>query len=869
MSRQDEYDEELREHIEIETRENIERGMPPNEARLAAIRTFGNAGVVRQKLREGGPFYWFETLLQDIRYGLRLVKRSPLLAFATVLTLTLGIGMNTGVFTVLNGFIMRARVDKDPDSFAHIFARYSGDVGRIAFDSGVSTADFRAYQRDIRSMENIAAWGVGRSTLGRDDPAQLLILPVTCNFFTLYGLDQPKMGRLFRAEECATPGGDAVVVIGEELWRSQFAADPQILGTTIRLNQQPFTIIGVTPARFAGQLRGPGIWVPYTMQAAFFGGNDFLRNSSVPWLVLEGRLKSGESRATAQAELTVIARQQDRLQPGRKTTIFVTNGSFIQEPGSPMRWMGPLIMGALTLILLLACTNVTMLLLSRAAARQREIAIRLSLGAGRKRLLRMLLTESLILAIAAGAISAWIAYQVPGLMEKFISGMPHYPLQPDMLVFTYLAGITLLAGTIAGMAPATESLRVDLTASLKGQESLFGAGRSRSRGFLIGAQVAMSLILLVGAALVVRAEFTTFSGNPGFETRQVLLFSVHTPLPRYTPASSAAFYCTMEQRLRVLPGIQSVCLASSPPYSNDEGNGPTEELRLPGQVKATGLKAAVNIISPEYFETLGIPIVRGRAFRAGEVSGKGAISPIVVSEAFARTLWPGKDPLGAVIQDADGGLAQVVGIARDVKSERIGVLDGPSFYRLRDPRAYGDSIMARFQGDAATAQLAVRNVIREMDREMLPRLGTLQSVLDNFAASFWKLAEMVLFLGAVAMVLAVTGIYGVVAFSVSRRTREMGIRMALGATRANIVFSVIASGVRPILFGLLAGLLLAMAGAGVLAQVLRVTPIGLDVRDPVAYVAVSLLLALTALAAMFGPALRASRSDPSNALRQE
>ncbi len=438
--RQDEYDEELREHIEIETRENIERGMPPNEARLAAIRTFGNPGVVRQQLREGGPFYWIETLLQDIRYGLRLVKRSPLLAFATVLTLTLGIGMNTGVFTVLNGFIMRARVDKDPDTFAHVFARYSGDVGRVAFDSGVSTADFRAYQRDIRSMENIAAWGIGRSTLGRDDPAQLLIMPVTCNFFSLYGLDRPKLGRLFRAEECATPGADAVVVISEELWRSQFSADPQILGAMIRLNQQPFTIVGVTPARFAGQLRGPGIWVPITMQAAFFGGNDFLRNSSVPWLVLEGRLKSGQTRASAQAELAVIAHQQDRLQPGRKTTIFVTNGSFIQDPGSPMRWVGPLIMGALTLILLLACTNVTMLLLSRAASRQREIAIRLSLGAGRKRLLRMLLTESLILAIAAGAISAWIAHQVPGLMEKFIPGMPHYPLQPDMLVFAYLGG---------------------------------------------------------------------------------------------------------------------------------------------------------------------------------------------------------------------------------------------------------------------------------------------------------------------------------------------------------------------------------------------------------------------------------------------
>jgi predicted permease len=869
--REDEYDEELSEHIEMETRENMERGMPPEEARRAALRTFGNPGVVRQQLREGGRFYWIETVLQDVRYGLRLLKQSPLLSGAIVLTLTLGIGINTGVFTVLNGMLLRARVDKDPDSFAHVSAQYSGDAGAAVLDWGISVADFRAYQTSVRSMEKLAAWGIGRSTVGQDDPTQWLIMPVTCNFFSLYGLEQAKLGRLFRDEECAKRGVEPVVVISEELWRSHFAADPRILGTVIRLNQQPFTVIGVTPARFSGQLRGPGIWTPYTMQASFFGGRDFFRDSSLPWLTLEGRLKPDQTRAAAQAELTVIAHNQDRLQPGRKTTIFVTNGSFVEEPSqrAQMLWIAPLIMGALTLILLLACANVTMLLLSRAATRQREIAIRLSLGAGRKRLLRMLLTESLILAGGAGAISAWIAAEVPAAMGKLIPGMPHYPLQPDMLVFAYLAGITLLAGAIAGMAPAAESLKVDLTASLKGQEGLFGSGRTRTGGLLVGAQVAMSLVLLVGAGLFVRGESTVFRENPGFETRQVLLFSLRPPMPPYTPASAAAFHRTLEQRLHALPGIQSVCFASSPPFSSDEGRGPAEEVRVPGQAKGTGLKASVNIVSAEFFDTLGIPIVRGRAFREGERPFKGAAQPMVVSEAFARALWPTQDPLGEAIQDADGGLLQVVGVARDVKSQRFGALDGPSFYRLRDPRTYGDAIMARFQGDAIPAQLAVRNLIRETGRGMLPRVATLQSVMDQFAEGFWKMAEIVLFLGAVAIVLAVVGIYGVIAFAVSRRTREMGIRMALGASRTDVVLSVMASGVKPIVIGLSAGLLLAMAGAAALAQALRATPIGLNVRDPVAYVAVSLLLVSTALAAMFVPALRAARSDPSRALRQE
>jgi predicted permease len=871
MSRQDEYDEEIREHIEIETRENMERGMSPEEARRAAIRMFGNTGVVRQRLREGGPSYWLETLLQDIHYGVRLLWQTPLLSCSIVLTLTLGIGINTGVFTVLNGLMMRARVEKDPDSFAHVSAQYTGEVGSPILDWGVSTADFRAYQAGTHSMENLAAWGIARSTIGTDDPTQSLIMPVTCNFFSLYGLERPTLGRLFRPEECSNAGSDPVVVLSEELWRSRFQADPQIVGTEIQLNRQRFTVVGVTPKHFSGQLRGPGIWVPYAMEPRFFGGRDFFRNDSIPWLTFEGRLKRGQTRAGAQAELAVIARQQDRLQTGRKTTIFVTNGSLVQEPAQrvQMLWIAPLIMGALTLILLLACTNVTMLLLSRAVARQREIAIRLSLGAGRKRLLRMLLTESLILASVSGGISAWIATKVPGTMDKLIPGMPYYPLEPDMLVFAYLAGVTLLAGAIAGLAPAAESLRVDLMASLKGQEGLLGSRRSRTRGFLVGAQVAMSLVLLVAAGLFVHAQFTTFRANPGFETRQVLIFAARTPIPPYTAASSAVFYREIERRLRELPGIRSVCFTSAPPFSSDEGGGPTEEIRLPGQDKGAGLKALTNTVSAEFFDTLGIPIVHGHAFREGDVPRKGAISPIVVSEALARTLWPAQNPLGRVAQDIDGDPLQVVGVARDVKSQRLGMLDGPYLYRVRNARAYGDAILVRFHGDAAPIQSAVGNLLRNMDRDMLPRIVTLQSSLDKFLDSFWKLLEIVLFLGAVAIGLAVIGIYGVVAFSVSRRKREMGIRMALGATRGDIVASVIASGVRPILFGLFAGMLLSMMGAAALERALRATPLGIEVNNPVAYLVAAALLAVTALAAMLGPALRAARAEPLSALRQE
>jgi predicted permease len=786
------------------------------------------------------------------------------------LTLTLGIGINAGVFTVLNGLMLRARVEKDPDSFAHVSARYSGNVGPTVYDSGVSTADFRAYQAGIHSMDNLGAWGIARSTIGMDDPTQFLIMPVTCNFFSLYGLDRPRLGTLFRPEDCDGPGRNAVVVLSEELWHSRFQADPQILGREIQLNRRPFTVVGVTPSHFSGQLRGPGVWVPYTMEPGL-GGRDLFRDESIPWLTLEGRLKPGQTRAGAQAELAVIARQQDRLQPGRKTTIFVTNGSFVQEPAlrGQMLWIAPLIMGALALILLLVCTNVTMLLLSRAAARQREMAIRLSLGAGRKRLLRMLLTESLILASVSGGISLWIAMKVPGLMSKLIPGMPHYPLDPDMLVFAYLAGITLLAGTIAGMAPAAESLRVDLTASLKGQEALFGSRRSRRRGFLVGAQVAMSLVLLVAAGLFINAQLVTFRASPGFETRHVLAFSIRPPMPPYTNSSASAFYLEIKRRLQGLPGIFSVSFASAPPFSSDEGGGPTEQIHLPGEDKKAGMKTLTNTVSAQYFATLGIPIVHGHGFLDGDVPRKSGISPVVVSDAFAHTLWPAQNPLGRIVQDTDGDSLEIVGIAADVKSQRLGMLDGASMYRLRDPRAYGDAILIRFYGDAAPIRSAVRNLLRNMDPGMLPQIATLQSSVDTFLDAFWKLLEIVLFLGVVAIGLAVIGIHGVVAFSVSRRRREMGIRIALGATRRDIVASVIATGVRPIFFGLLAGMLISISGAALLEQVLRATPIAIEVKNPVPYLTVALLLVTTALLAMLGPALRAARSEPLSALRQE
>lgn len=816
------------------------------------------------------PTGWFGTFVQDLSYGIRSFRRTPLLALAVVLTLGLGIGLDTAVFTVINGFFFRARVEKDPDSFVQFAPVYSGKFERargMSFSSSLD--DYRAYQANAHSLTNLAGWSIVSATIG-DDPERVLPLLVTCNFFSLYGLEHAKLGRLFLADECATPGAAPVVVISEEMWRQRFSADPHIVGTEILLNRRPFRVVGVTPARFSGQLKA-GIWIPWTMQA-FFHGEDLFRRSSAPWLVVEGRIRPGYSKSAAKAEARIVASQQDNLHPGRKTELDFTNGSFSQLPGeqSKVLWIVLLWMGTVTVVLLMACTNVTTLLLSRAAARRQEIAIRLSLGASRARLLQMLVTEGLILASAAGAISAYLAYRVPDIFAKLTPEV-HYPVKPDLTVFAYLGAVTLLAACIAGLAPAAESLNLDLTTPLKGQDrgSRSGTGKSRMRSILVAAQVAMSMLLLAITGLVAHAQYSISAADQGFETRQVLLVPLNVRTPPYAPESSASFYRTLEQRVRALPGVQSTSYANPAPLvGDDEGPDTREEVRLPGQAKGTGQKASVNFVSIDFFETLRIPLVRGRAFQSADESAQRPAAVTVVSEAFARAFWPNADPIGKVIEWANGEHLVVAGVARDIKSESFGDVDGPRFYLLQSPRSFSGSLLVRFQGDGTSIQQAFGSAIRDLDRDAIGAPRTLRSMIDTMASKFWTAVELVLLLGSLAVLLAVVGIYGVVAFAVNRRTRELGIRMALGATPGDILRFVLASGMKPVLAGLAAGSLLALLGSQVLAQVLQ-GAFAFKLFDPMIQGSVLALLLSVALAAMLGPALRAAAADPMRALRND
>jgi predicted permease len=816
-----------------------------------------------------------DALAQDLRYGLRLIRKHPLLSAAMIATLSLGIGLDAGAFTLIDGMLFRARVKDSPSTFVQIDARdstpdsadrRSGPGGRGGLPM-VTRDDYAAYRDRSNALGTLAAWAPVHATLGGGaaSPAQDIVpILVTCNFFTVF-TTPPIAGRVFREDECAAPGGAPVVVIGEDLWRGRYAANPTIVGTAIEVNDRPFTIVGVMPAAYDGTLRAP-MWIPYTMQATFLGGRDLFREPAAAWLVMIGRLRPGVTREAAAADLTVIARQQDQLVPGRKTMVRLTNGSLFDMMPSPALALSivPLVMGALSLVLLIACANVTMLLLSRAAARRHEIAVRLSLGATRGRLIRMLLTEGVLLAVFAGPWSAWVAYEVPSVWKSRMPQLPFYPFQFDLRTFSYMAAITLGAGCLAALAPALEAMKGSLSASLHGENTQ--SGRTwRTADLLVMAQVAMSLVLLVGAAIMVRGEEALRSAPPGFDGEHVLLATPRVTVPPYAPEAAARFYRQLTDRVRALRGVRAVGFSSAPPLGDLEDAVETIRLRQSVRDAAPDVTASVNRVTPGYFAALSIPIVRGRGFLESDAGAR--VRPLVVSEALARALSPAHDALGRLVEDADGRPGEIVGIAGNIASVTGDATAEAIAYAPRAADAAGDVMLVRFDGGPADTARAVRDAMRSLDANATAEPRTIAAVRQELAERFMRIVGVVVFLGAVAIGLATIGLYGVAAFAAGRRAKEMGIRIALGATRSDIARLVLWSGARPILLGLAAGMAVATPAARALERLFARLPI--DWRIAPVFTVTGALLTLVAFVAMFGPAARAATANPVRALRQD
>jgi macrolide transport system ATP-binding/permease protein len=807
------------------------------------------------------------SLLQDLRYGARMLRKNPGFTITAVLTLAMGLGVSTSIFTLFYSAVLRPLPVKDPERVVNVYQTTAGQLVRRIEGSPlfVSYPEYVDYRDQTRAFAGLAAYAETKLALSGGEAESIPGLLVSDNYFSVLGAEAA-MGRTFAENECQMPGGCPLAVLSYGFWQRRFGADATIIGKTLLLNRRRFTVVGIAARDFRGtEMAAPDLWVPLMMQAQLKPDADYLPLRDCSWLKVVGRLKSEVSLAQAQAEMSVVAAQADQDYPGRKTAVEVTSGAYLNGP--EVRSLGFKVVMLITvvvgLVLLIVCANMANLLLARAANRQREIGVRLAMGASRGRLIRQLLTESLLLALLGGAAGLLIAFWLPPILMSAIpeAGLD-INLSPDLTVFSYTFFTSLVVGVVFGLAPALEATRLNLVAALKAEGSVLGQRLSGSRlnSFLVITQVAVSLVLLMGTGLLIRSLQRAQSVDLGFEPKHMLVCSLDLASEGQAGSSSAALVQQLSERLMALPGVESVSLAGTAPFSGASYGTITLEGR-----KAAGQEFAVNynVVSPAYFHTLGIPIIHGRPFSEQEAHSGQPVA--VVSAAMAKRFWPGDEPIGKRFKSG-AAFYEIVGVARDISSIRPGVQDGPFLYLPATPdKLSGLLFLVRTATNPQTLVTAVKDTAQSLDKNVpvavKPMTENLNRVLQPARSSALLLGALSL----LAWMLAMAGVYGVVAYSVSRRTREIGIRMALGAQPGSVLLLVIRQGLRLILIGIGTGLLLSFAASQILSSAL----FGLSAFDPLTFVVVSLLVVAVALLACYIPARKATQIEPTAALRYE
>jgi macrolide transport system ATP-binding/permease protein len=858
----DDLDREIRTHLELEAEEHMAGGAPPDEARYAAARAFGNATRVKEVCYEMARVAWLERVIQDLRFAGRQMRKAPGFATAVILTLALGIGVNTGVFTLLYAVGLRPLPLKDADEIVNVFQVFPGKVSRSVNGSPdmLSYPEYLRYRDRNHSLSGLAAFADVRVSVGGAQTESGLAVLATCNYFQVLGVDMA-LGRALLPDECGVAGATPVAVLAFGFWQRRFSGDSAVLGKAVRLNRHAFTIVGVAPRDFAGTALGvPDVWVPVTMQPQL-RERPALLEPNTSWLTAVGRLRKGVTISHARADLGLIARQADADYPGRETIVSIDPGAYLNGPqvrkqGLPIAAAILVVVG---LVLVMACCNVMNLLLARAAARQREIGVRLSLGAGRARLVQQLLTEATALALAGGAVSLALAYWIPALLLQ-LTGQGDLPLNlaPDLHVFGYAFALSWAAALVFGLVPALWSTKIDLSSCLKQERSAGGRARASTlRSSLAAVQIAGSLLLLVLSALLIQGVRHAQTLTPGFATRDVLAISFDLPAQGYTPERAAAFYRTLRDRLAGVAGVESVAIAGTLPLLSRTSMGVTIGT-------LTDVPLFLNVVSGDYFRTMQVRLLRGRAFTDDQALAS-QVRPVVVSAGLARRFWPDGEEIGRRFGDAQN-VFEVVGVAEDARNVNLGAPDAAFVYiAARPDNPLGLKIVLRAPGRAAAVASVIPDMTRALDSTVMVTTERFEDRLERVLQPSRAAALLAAVLGFFALVLALVGVYGVVSYSVSLRTHEMGIRMALGALPRDVVSLVVRQGARPLAAGLIAGALLA-AGA---SQIIKGMLFGVSALDPLAYLATVGALSAAALLAMYAPARRAARVDPAMTLRFE
>ena len=810
------------------------------------------------------------TIWGDLRYAVRTLKRNPGFAAAAILTIALGIGVNAGIFTTVNGLLYRDLPAADAHELVTIDQTIEGVPGR---PGGFTTKEYRALAERTTTLTGVfGSSDPTRTTLGGESPQQIAGTIVTCEYFDVIG-QPPATGRALRAEDCAT-GADPVVVLAYDLWSTAFESDPTIVGRVIELNRQLFTVVGVAQEGTYGALGfyRTQYFAPISVQPLLLPNENTYGNDNRGWLAITGRRAASIDQV--RAELRVFAAQLDAEQSGRTTMMRVERATPIPAFFRDMlKVVAAVVMTPFAFVLLIACANVANLLLARATARNREIGIRLSLGASRARVIRQLLTESVLISVAGGVLGTvlalWAFQAIAAVVIPTLTpvGLPPFFIDasPDFRVIAIMVAVMLGAGLLFGLAPAFQVSKPDLHAVIK-QDAHGTSGRrgGRLQGVLVGAQVAMTMVLMVGVGLLLRGLLATQAIDPGFEIGNVA-FASYDLQGSYEPEEAVVFQRRLLEEVQELPGVEAAAQTITEPLNPDTENS---AIRLPTQDRSQFRIVDLNAVTPDYFDVLGIPIVRGRAFAEADMSDASVAA--IVTEATAANLWPGQDAVGQTLlfatgPDSDVAL-EIVGVARDAQIAVAGQIEPYYLYLPAAPRiALNRKLLVRSRGDFASTATAIRAAAKRIDPGLAVQVSPLEANLDYWRNLSGTLTGLGVSLGLLALTLGAVGIYGVVAYFVGRRTREIAIRVALGARPGDVLAMILRRTMRPVVIGAVVGL----GGAVMVSRVLSSVLFGVSPFDPLGIGVAALFVLSVAFVAGFLPGRNATRRQPLAALHYE
>jgi putative ABC transport system permease protein len=864
-----EFEHELETHLEMLTDDNVRRGMAPEEARRAARIRLGGLTQLKETHRELQRLPIIDTSVQDIRFAFRMLRKNPSFTAVAVLTLALGIGANTAIFSVVYAVLLKPLPYANSDQLFTVFQAKPQDG--IA-GTGWSFANFADLREQNRIFSELAGNQKHQLTLtGRGEPSVVNTSVVTPELFSLFG-EQPLAGRVFRSEE-GKRGAPPVVILSEDLWRGSFGADPTIIGSSVSLDQRSFTVIGIMPAAFRFPLltQGEQLWIPL-VQDPLFGS--WMGRRGGHWLQVTGRLKPGVSMAQAEAELNAInarfARDFPAENGGWTIRMVPLQKMIVGNVQSPLL----VLLGAVGLVLLIACANIANLLLTRATSRAREMAVRTTLGAGRSRIVRQLLSETAVLGLLGGVTGIALAYWgVQGLSSLLPPNVPRVnAIRVDQVVLGFALLLSIVASGVFGLAPALFAANANLQSNLRegGGRSSESRNRRRARSVLAAGEIALAMVLLVAAGLLLRSFAKLMSVNPGFDVQHVLKADISLPRFQYaTPQQWTAFSSELLTRIQAQPGLKDAAVAVPRPIADGTINLGFDIVGNPPS-SAGALRTANYVsVSPEYFRVMEIPLLAGRFFN--EHDGSSAPRVSVISQAMARLYFPNQDPVGKSLVfgfPPDGtAVREIVGIVGDVRDVALGQDPGSMMYvPFAQAPFWGANVVVRSALSPASVATAIRQEVRTIDKELpVTDVALMPNIIE---ASLSQPRFRTFLLGvfaAMALVLAAIGIFGVIAYSVSCRTNEIGIRVALGASRGAILRMVLGETLALTFLGLAFGVPSALAASRLVGHML----FGISPNDPTTLAAVASVLAAVAALAGYIPARRATHVDPMVALRSD